>query len=59
VDMHEGQLAISSGMVRELVDAQFPRWRRLAVTRAGAAGTVNAVFPDRRPACGPVPAEAG
>jgi len=44
VGMHEGQLAISSDMVRELVDAQFPRWRRLAVTRAGAAGTVNAIF---------------
>jgi hypothetical protein len=29
--MHAGQLAISSGTVRQLADAQFPRWRGLAI----------------------------
>jgi aminoglycoside phosphotransferase (APT) family kinase protein len=42
--MHDGQLAISSGMVRELVDAQFAGWRNLAITAAGSSGTVNAIF---------------
>ena len=42
--MHADQLAVSSGMVRELVDAQFPGWRPLAITKAGAAGTVHAIF---------------
>ena len=42
--MHPGQLAVSPTMVRELVDAQFPGWRNLAVRAAGSAGTVNAIF---------------
>jgi aminoglycoside phosphotransferase (APT) family kinase protein len=42
--MHEGQLAISPGMVRELVDGQFAGWRNLAITAAGSSGTVNAIF---------------
>jgi aminoglycoside phosphotransferase (APT) family kinase protein len=44
MDMHDGQLAVSPGMVRELVDSQFPDWRGLAVTAVGAPGTVNAIF---------------
>jgi aminoglycoside phosphotransferase (APT) family kinase protein len=44
VDMHADQLAVSSGMVRELVDAQFPGWRQLAITKVDAVGTVNAIF---------------
>jgi aminoglycoside phosphotransferase (APT) family kinase protein len=44
VDMHDGQLAVSSGMVRTLVDEQFPGWRELAITKVDAAGTVNAIF---------------
>jgi aminoglycoside phosphotransferase (APT) family kinase protein len=44
VDMHDGQLAVSPGMVRELVDSQFPDWRDLAVTAVDSSGTVNAIF---------------
>jgi aminoglycoside phosphotransferase (APT) family kinase protein len=42
--MHPGQLAISPGTVRELVDAQFPQWRALAIRPVDSAGTVNAIF---------------
>ena len=42
--MHAGQLAVSPGMVRELVDSQFPGWRGLAVTAVDSPGTVNAIF---------------
>jgi aminoglycoside phosphotransferase (APT) family kinase protein len=31
-------------MVRERVDAQFPGWRQLAITKVDAVGTVNAIF---------------
>src|ERR1700722_16068180 len=44
VDMHDGQLAVSPAMVRELVDGQFPGWRNLAITAVGSSGTVNAIF---------------
>jgi aminoglycoside phosphotransferase (APT) family kinase protein len=42
--MHDGQLAISPGMVRELVDGQFAGWRNLAITAVRSSGTVNAIF---------------
>jgi aminoglycoside phosphotransferase (APT) family kinase protein len=42
--MHDGQLAVSPGMVRELVDEQFPSWRGLPVTAVESPGTVNAIF---------------
>jgi aminoglycoside phosphotransferase (APT) family kinase protein len=42
--MHAGQLAVSPGMVRELVDEQFPSWRGLPVTAVESPGTVNAIF---------------
>jgi aminoglycoside phosphotransferase (APT) family kinase protein len=42
--MHDGQLAVSPGMVRELVDSQFPGWRGLAVEAVGSPGTVSAIF---------------
>jgi aminoglycoside phosphotransferase (APT) family kinase protein len=42
--MHDDQLAISPGMVRELVDEQFPSWRGLPVTAVESPGTVNAIF---------------
>jgi aminoglycoside phosphotransferase (APT) family kinase protein len=42
--MHDGQLTVSSGMVRDLVDDQFPGWRNLAITAVGSSGTVNAIF---------------
>lgn len=44
MDMHADQLAVSSGVVRALVDEQFPDWRQLAITKVDAAGTVNAIF---------------
>jgi aminoglycoside phosphotransferase (APT) family kinase protein len=44
VNMHADQLAISPDVVRELVEDQFPGWRQLAITKVGAAGTVNAIF---------------
>jgi aminoglycoside phosphotransferase (APT) family kinase protein len=44
VDMHPGQLAISPGTVRELVDAQFPQWRALAIKPVDSQGTANAIF---------------
>jgi aminoglycoside phosphotransferase (APT) family kinase protein len=44
VQMHANQLAMSVGMVRELVDTQFPQWRALPVGRVASAGTVNAIF---------------
>jgi aminoglycoside phosphotransferase (APT) family kinase protein len=42
--MHPNQLAVSAGMVRELVDEQFPQWRELPVRGLASAGTVNALF---------------
>ena len=42
--MHEGQLTVSVGVVRELVADQFPRWRGLEVRAVGPGGTVNAIF---------------
>jgi aminoglycoside phosphotransferase (APT) family kinase protein len=42
--MHDGQLAVSVGMVRALVGGQFPAWRGLAVRAVEAPGTVNAIF---------------
>ena len=42
--MHPGQLAVTLGTVRELVDAQFPWWRRLAIKPVDSQGTVNAIF---------------
>ena len=44
VNMHAGQPAVSPGMVRELVDEQFPRWRDLPVKAVESPGTVNAIF---------------
>ncbi|HEY2278053.1 MAG TPA: aminoglycoside phosphotransferase family protein [Streptosporangiaceae bacterium] len=42
--MHEGQLAVSVVVVRELVDGQFPGWRGLDVRAVESGGTVNAIF---------------
>jgi hypothetical protein len=44
VDMHPGQLAVSPETVRELLDAQFPWWRGLAIKPVDSQGTVNAIF---------------
>jgi aminoglycoside phosphotransferase (APT) family kinase protein len=42
--MHSGEIAVPDGVVRDLVDAQFPQWRELPVRRLASAGTVNAIF---------------
>jgi aminoglycoside phosphotransferase (APT) family kinase protein len=42
--MHADEIPIDSAVVRDLVDAQFPRWRGLPVSRVASPGTVNAVF---------------
>jgi aminoglycoside phosphotransferase (APT) family kinase protein len=38
------ELPISAAVVRDLVGAQFPRWRGLPVSRVDSPGTVNAIF---------------
>ena len=42
--MHADELTISAAVVRELINAQFPRWRELPVRRVASSGTVNAMF---------------
>ncbi|NUT47397.1 MAG: aminoglycoside phosphotransferase family protein [Saccharothrix sp.] len=42
--MHDDQLTVTPEAVRDLVDAQFPRWRGLPVTAVDSSGTVNAIF---------------
>lgn len=42
--MHRNQLTITDGTVLKLVDAQFPAWRSLPITRFPSEGTVNAIF---------------
>jgi len=42
--MHANQLRVPLETVRELVDAQFPRWRLLPIRRIELLGTVNAIF---------------
>ena len=44
VDMHPNQLTVPLATVRKLVDAQFPQWRRLSITRFASRGTDNALF---------------
>jgi aminoglycoside phosphotransferase (APT) family kinase protein len=42
--MHADELTISAAVVRDLIGAQFPRWRALPVRRVASPGTVNAIF---------------
>ncbi|SDK52377.1 Predicted kinase, aminoglycoside phosphotransferase (APT) family [Glycomyces sambucus] len=44
MQMHEDQLTVPVAAVRELIDAQFPRWRGLPVAPVAMGGTVNAIF---------------
>jgi aminoglycoside phosphotransferase (APT) family kinase protein len=44
MQMHAGQLAVSTEAVRELVGVQFPRWQDLPVSSVASQGTVNAIF---------------
>ena len=42
--MHDDQLTVLAGTVRELVHDQFPAWRELGVQLIETQGTVNAIF---------------
>ena len=42
--MHADELPVSAGLVTDLIDAQFPRWRGLPVSRVDSPGTINAIF---------------
>jgi aminoglycoside phosphotransferase (APT) family kinase protein len=42
--MHADELPVSAELVRDLIAAQFSRWRGLPVSRLASPGTVNAVF---------------
>jgi aminoglycoside phosphotransferase (APT) family kinase protein len=42
--VHPEQLTVPAATVRALVDAQFPAWRDLPITKVAAHGTVNAIF---------------
>ena len=44
VEMHPGQLSISTRTVRTLVAEQFPHWQHLGVRAVPSPGTVNAIF---------------
>lgn len=42
--MHEGQLLVTTDMVRSLVSDQFPEFAILPIAAVESAGTVNAIF---------------
>lgn len=42
--MHTDELPVDAAVARDLIDAQFPRWRELPVRRVASAGTDNAIF---------------
>jgi aminoglycoside phosphotransferase (APT) family kinase protein len=44
MDMHPGQLAVTSDQVRLLLADQFPGWAGLVVRPVASAGTVNALY---------------
>jgi aminoglycoside phosphotransferase (APT) family kinase protein len=42
--MHAGEHPVDAAVARDLIGAQFPRWRSLRVRRVISSGTVNAIF---------------
>ena len=42
--MHADEVDIDEGLVRRLVDEQFPRWTKLPLQRVYSAGTDNAMY---------------
>jgi aminoglycoside phosphotransferase (APT) family kinase protein len=42
--MHAGQLTVTTALVEDLIEDQFPDWRSLAVRPVPSHGTVNALF---------------
>lgn len=43
-DTHTGPPPVGEGLVRRLIEGQFPRWAGLDVRRVGSGGTVNAMY---------------
>lgn len=41
--LHEAQIDVPDAVVRALIDAQFPQWSGLPLTRAASDGTINRV----------------
>jgi aminoglycoside phosphotransferase (APT) family kinase protein len=44
MQLHPGQLTVSTEVVRQLVGVQFPQWRGLPVRPVASHGTVHAIF---------------
>ncbi len=44
VAMHEHQVRLDVGVVRSLVDEQFPQWAGMSLRELATSGTVNAIF---------------
>ncbi|MCP3974155.1 MAG: aminoglycoside phosphotransferase family protein [bacterium] len=42
--MHDNEFPIDDGLVRGLLDAQFPEWAELALSRINSSGTVHAIY---------------
>jgi len=42
--MHDGQLDVTTDLVKGLIREQFPEWSALAVRAVSSHGTVNALF---------------
>lgn len=42
--LHDDEIAISGGLARTLIQAQFPHWGHLPLRRIRSSGTVNAIF---------------
>ena len=42
--MHEGELPTDAGLVRTLVEQQFPKWAGLRIERVPSSGTDNALY---------------
>src|SRR5262245_46714548 len=42
--MHEGELSTDAGLVRALLEQQFPKWAGLPIERVPSSGTDNALY---------------
>jgi aminoglycoside phosphotransferase (APT) family kinase protein len=42
--LHDGEVHIDAGLVRRLLQAQFPEWAGLPLVAAPSTGTVNAIY---------------
>ena len=44
MQMHANQVHVDAGLVRALIDGQFPEWNGLPIEPVSGSGTVNAIF---------------